>query len=176
MDEHRLAGLGGSIRRARAASRRAQSVVAGLAGITPDYLYQIERGKKVPTLSVLVQLANALRVPVSELLGEHISTSRVERTKAGDVLARSLTMPSTVGDPLSVTTLREQIGAAWRTWQCSSHRYSALTAQLPDLIAQVATAERVYGGDQERNPPSHEQLCGRAVCAPPNGHETSWPV
>jgi transcriptional regulator with XRE-family HTH domain len=43
--------------------------VAGLAGITPDYLYQIERGQKVPTVAVLTQLAEVLRVSVGELLG-----------------------------------------------------------------------------------------------------------
>jgi Helix-turn-helix domain len=44
-------------------------VIAGLAGITPDYLYQIERGQKVPTVAVLTQLADVLRVSVGELLG-----------------------------------------------------------------------------------------------------------
>jgi transcriptional regulator with XRE-family HTH domain len=34
----------------RTAARRTKTVVAGLAGITPDYLYQIERDEKVPTI------------------------------------------------------------------------------------------------------------------------------
>ncbi|WIX92572.1 helix-turn-helix transcriptional regulator [Amycolatopsis sp. DG1A-15b] len=44
----------------RTAARRTKTVVAGLAGITPDYLYQIERGQKLPTIPVLAQLAGRL--------------------------------------------------------------------------------------------------------------------
>lgn len=35
-------------------NHQTQAVVAGLSGITTDYLYQIERGKKLPALPVAV--------------------------------------------------------------------------------------------------------------------------
>jgi transcriptional regulator with XRE-family HTH domain len=52
--------VGQRVRFARQAAHQTQAVVAGLSGITTDYLYQIERGKKLPTLPVLVAIAAAL--------------------------------------------------------------------------------------------------------------------
>lgn len=49
--------------------------MAGLTGITTDYLYQIGRGKKLPALPVARQLANVLRVPLATLLGETSTSS-----------------------------------------------------------------------------------------------------
>lgn len=56
-DDHLAQMIGERVRFYRTASRRTKAVVAGLAGITPDYLYQIERGQKVPTVALLAQLA-----------------------------------------------------------------------------------------------------------------------
>ncbi len=56
------------MRFARQTNRRTQDVVAGLAGVTTDYLYQIERGKKLPTLPVLMALTEIFRLPVATLL------------------------------------------------------------------------------------------------------------
>lgn len=44
-------------------------MVAGLAGITADYLYQIEHGMKLPTVAVLTKLAGVLGVSVAEFAG-----------------------------------------------------------------------------------------------------------
>jgi len=49
---------------------KSQAVVSGLAGITENYLSQIERGLKTPTIGVLQRLAAVLGVSVSVLLGE----------------------------------------------------------------------------------------------------------
>src|SRR3989442_999116 len=67
--------IGARVRAARAASRRTQVVVAGLAGITTDYLHQIEHGKKLPTIAVLTQLAQVLNLPLSRLLDQPPSRS-----------------------------------------------------------------------------------------------------
>nr|WP_291415865.1 helix-turn-helix transcriptional regulator [Actinophytocola sp.] len=67
--------LGERVRFARQANRQTQAVVAGLSGITTDYLHQIEHGRKLPTLPVVVRLARVLRVPVSSLLGEALATA-----------------------------------------------------------------------------------------------------
>ncbi|NEB56989.1 helix-turn-helix transcriptional regulator [Streptomyces griseus] len=40
--------------------RRAQAAVAGLCGISTDYLSQIERGRKTPSVDVLARLAAEL--------------------------------------------------------------------------------------------------------------------
>lgn len=48
--------IGDRIRFHRQAQRKTQAVVAGLAGISEDYLSQIERGLKTPTLGLLHRL------------------------------------------------------------------------------------------------------------------------
>jgi transcriptional regulator with XRE-family HTH domain len=69
MDGQLAAEVGSRVRYHRLANGQTQEVVAGLAGITVDYLYQIERGRKVPALPVLVEVARVLRVEPSALLG-----------------------------------------------------------------------------------------------------------
>src|SRR5215468_1325029 len=71
--------LGKRLRLARLQQRKQQTVVAGLAGITTDYLYQIERGLKLPSLMVLMELARVLDVPLSVLLGETPNGSSFSR-------------------------------------------------------------------------------------------------
>lgn len=70
MDERLALVIGARVRAARAANHQTQVVVAGLSGITTDYLYQIEHGKKLPTIPVLAQLAQVLHVPLDSLLDE----------------------------------------------------------------------------------------------------------
>lgn len=62
--------LGQRISEYRQKQGRSQAVVAGLCGITEDYLSRIERGVKTPTLQVLIDISRELRVPVAALLGE----------------------------------------------------------------------------------------------------------
>ncbi|MEV7908695.1 helix-turn-helix domain-containing protein [Streptomyces anulatus] len=62
--------IGERIRYWREKKQRKQAAVAGLCGITEEYLSQIERGLKIPSLPVLHALAAELGVPVSALLGE----------------------------------------------------------------------------------------------------------
>ncbi|MEU0843859.1 helix-turn-helix transcriptional regulator [Streptomyces sp. NPDC005962] len=51
--------IGDRIRRFR--GERRQDVVAGLVGISPDYLSQIERGLKMPSLPIGSPAARTLR-------------------------------------------------------------------------------------------------------------------
>ncbi|MGI5437030.1 helix-turn-helix domain-containing protein [Streptomyces shenzhenensis] len=60
--------IGDRIRHYRGGRR--QDAVAGLVGISPDYLSQIERGLKVPSLPILYALAQELGVPAAALLSE----------------------------------------------------------------------------------------------------------
>jgi transcriptional regulator with XRE-family HTH domain len=69
--------FGERVRFARKGNHQTQAVVAALSGITTDYLYQIERGKKLPTLPVAMQLAQVLRVPLSSLLDEAPTGAKV---------------------------------------------------------------------------------------------------
>ena len=60
--------LGHEIKKGRVALQKSQEDLAFEAGIHRTYVSMIERGKKSPTLAVIVKLANALHVKPSELL------------------------------------------------------------------------------------------------------------
>jgi transcriptional regulator with XRE-family HTH domain len=144
MGDHLAQVIGERVRFYRTASRRTKTVVAGLTGITPDYLYQIERGQKVPTVTVLTQLANVLRVSVGELLGgQPEPDTKQVNAAAGETIYRALTSPITGSDESpNLPKLRRNVNDAWHTWQTSPHRYSQLTERLPALIADIEAAVR----------------------------------
>jgi transcriptional regulator with XRE-family HTH domain len=139
--------LGQRVQLYRTAARRTKAVVAGLTGITPDYLYQIERGQKVPTVPVLTQLANVLGVSAGELLGcqRTHDTARM-KSAAGDAIYKALTgLLPPCDEPLALPVLRQRVHDAWLTWQTSRHRYSELTDRLPALTIDTEHAVRAAG-------------------------------
>src|SRR5207253_10869856 len=104
MDEQLARVIGARVRAVRMANHRTQVVVAGLAGITADYLHQIEHGKKLPTIPVLTQLAQVLNVPLSRLVEQPPPSGRDQPcvTNMGAALYRALTQPVTPSEPPSV--------------------------------------------------------------------------
>ena len=60
--------LGREIKKAREVLQQSQEALAFEAGIHRTYVSLIERGKKSPTLAVIVRLATALGIKPSELL------------------------------------------------------------------------------------------------------------
>jgi len=66
MDVRRKVGL--NVRRLREASGRSQEEFAFDAGMHRTYVSGIERGVRNPTITVLDKLAQALRVPLAELV------------------------------------------------------------------------------------------------------------
>jgi transcriptional regulator with XRE-family HTH domain len=161
MDERLALVIGARVRAARAANHQTQVVVAGLSGITTDYLYQIEHGKKLPTIPVLAQLAQVLRVPLSRLLDEPEApaSDRPSMTDAGMLLYRALTQPIVPYEPPSVTELHRDVRSAWRIWQISPYRYSKLAHQLPVLITDTVLAEQRYQSEGERPERRQVQCC-----------------
>ena len=61
--------VGANIQRLREERNLTQSELAGHIGISQVHLSHIERGVKVPTVSVVIQLADALDCTTDELLG-----------------------------------------------------------------------------------------------------------
>lgn len=167
MDEQLAVTIGERVRLHCLASRKPKTVIAGLAGITPDYLYQIERGLKLPTVTVLKQLAEVLNVSADELLS---STARRENTArpsaAGEALYRASTRPLTPGDGTAVDlkALRCNVLSAWETWQTSATRYSELTPELPALVAETEQALR-GGGDLSAAERREAQCCAADLYA-----------
>ncbi|NKQ58531.1 helix-turn-helix transcriptional regulator [Amycolatopsis sp. K13G38] len=141
--------VGERVRFYRTTARKAKTVVAGLAGITPDYLYQIERGQKLPTLAVLAQLAEVLGVGLGDLVSRtHPEPPGCSMPEAADAIYRALTCPlPPQTTALPQRDLHREVLTAWHTWQTSPARYSTVTAELPGLI--VAVREGLSGGAED---------------------------
>ncbi len=135
--------VGERIRFYRQAQKKTQAVVAGLAGVTEDYLSQIERGLKTPSTMLLHRLARILKVPTSALFGEapagDATPGHPMSTAIHTALAAGALSDGATPDLLS---LRARVDAAWSTWQESSHRYSQLGPLLPTLIVETEAATR----------------------------------
>lgn len=129
-------------------------MIAGLAGISTDYLGQIERGRKTPSTNVTLALATALGVPAGALLGEDAapaSSSALSPPVSGDRLA--LALMSGGGSAVEITELSDRTETAWRIWHGSGHRYSDLLPSLPELIADTEATLRA-----RRHDPARRQL------------------
>jgi DNA-binding XRE family transcriptional regulator len=61
--------FGESVRRFRKDYEWTQEELADRAGLTTTYVGQVERGDKVPSLTVVLKLAHALEVLPTELMG-----------------------------------------------------------------------------------------------------------
>lgn len=144
--------VGERVRFHRLAVKKTQSVVAGLAGITTDYLYQIERGKKLPTLQVLLALARALELPPTALITESTGQDGpVQWCTVGEDLHRVMTLPLAPSEePLPLRDLRRQVNDAWRLWQSSRARYSQVGRVLGQLITEVERTLRVTATADDR--------------------------
>jgi len=62
------ARFGEIVRRHRETRRLTQEELAEMAGISATYVGFIERGDSVPTLTIILQIAEALKVRPAELL------------------------------------------------------------------------------------------------------------
>jgi transcriptional regulator with XRE-family HTH domain len=75
--------FGDKLRAIRHQKKLTQEKVCEQAGIHPKYLSEIERGNKVPSVTVLQQLASALQVPVCEVMSSDYCPYKGKRsTKA----------------------------------------------------------------------------------------------
>ncbi|MFF0579922.1 helix-turn-helix domain-containing protein [Streptosporangium saharense] len=138
--------IGERVRYWREKKQRKQAAVAGLCGITEEYLSQIERGLKIPSLPVLHALAAELGVPLSALLDNIPKEApRKENDVAQDVTRALMGYgPARSSLPISSTVLRERVESAWRIWQTSPTRFTDAAAVLPSLIADTEHTLRVH--------------------------------
>ena len=57
-----------NIKKYRLEKKLTQDKLSELTGISPDYLSEIERGKRVPSLKRLIMISEALNIPAYKLL------------------------------------------------------------------------------------------------------------
>ncbi|MET9879274.1 helix-turn-helix transcriptional regulator [Actinacidiphila glaucinigra] len=138
--------IGARIRSVRERTGRTQAAVAGPCGIAVDYLSQIERGIKTPSLPVLQALAAELGVPVAALLGETPARPAAPACSMDVDVAQALMgygLPRSTA-PTMPAALRERVEAAWRIWQNSPRRYTDAAGILPQLIADTEHTVRTH--------------------------------
>ncbi|NEA52517.1 transcriptional regulator [Streptomyces sp. SID10815] len=134
--------IGDRIRHYRGGRR--QDAVAGLVGISPDYLSQIERGLKVPSLPILYALAQELGVPAAALLSEQAPVEAEAADTAEAAVGRAFLGfgPPRSAPPVAAAVLRDRVEAAWWSWQTSGTRFTDASTTLPGLVADVEHAVR----------------------------------
>jgi len=137
--------IGERLRFYRLAKGKTQAVVAGLAGVTEDYLSQIERGLKTPTIALLHRFSKILGVRVSELLGESATEHDEAVHPVGNAVQRALmsySRASVSSDLSDLARLQERVDFAWAIWQTRQRRFTEASEVLPELIADVQAVQR----------------------------------
>ena len=145
---------GQRIARARRRRGLSQAVLAGLVGRSESWLSQVERGKRgVDSHSVLVRLAEILRVDIEELTGSadrdetgsraHPAAPLIEQAMMGYGAPSPVDGDEEPGREPSLDFLRAQARSAYQAYQAT--RYDAAGHILPGLIRGVETAARTAG-------------------------------
>jgi transcriptional regulator with XRE-family HTH domain len=145
---------GQRIARARRRRGLSQAVLAGLIGRSESWLSQVERGKRgIDSHSVLMRLAEVLRVDIEELTGSGDQDEIGRRAyPAASLIEQSMMGYGTVGTlggrdesmrEVSLDFLRAQARSAYQAYQAT--RYDATGRILPGLIYGVETSARVAG-------------------------------
>ncbi|WP_328698553.1 helix-turn-helix domain-containing protein [Streptomyces sp. NBC_00342] len=131
------------IRQRRIEQGRTQAVVAGLCGISTEYLSQIERGLKTPARAVMARLAAELGLPVGTLMAGADEVMAPLPPVVGSRVAQALLVqhrpPST---PLTASSLRNRVKSLWDIWQSSPTRFTVAESLLPDLIRDIEGTSR----------------------------------
>ena len=145
---------GQRIARARRRRGLSQAVLAGLVGRSESWLSQVERGKRgIDSHSVLVRLADILRVDIDELTGSSDGDEPNRRLHPAGSLIEQAMMAYGAPDgsaeriepdhEVSLDYLRAKARSAYQSYQAT--RYDTTGLILPGLIRGVETAARSAG-------------------------------
>ncbi|MGH8883768.1 MAG: helix-turn-helix domain-containing protein [Egibacteraceae bacterium] len=149
--------IGDRIRSYRRRRGMSQKVLGQLVGRSESWVSQVERGDlPVDRLSVIVVVAQALKVELGQLLGQPFLVRNgdelgdgvpgIRRALTGrDALAAVLGEAAGEVEPLDLDRLRRDVAQCWAIRQAG--RYAALTGMLPDLIVRAEAATRATLGD-----------------------------
>lgn len=143
--------LGDRLRRIRRESGLSQEQLADRAGISIEMVRKTEQGRKYPRLPVLMRIAQALDVPLSELADNRPRLDGVEEGASVLALRDVLLSPSLIpglgiadsGEPGTVRQLQaaaDDVGATY--WQGDFPRMAAV---LPGLISSARLTREEAG-------------------------------
>ena len=165
---------GQRIARARRRRGLSQAVLAGLVGRSESWLSQVERGKRgVDSHSVLVRLAEVLRVDIEELTGsaDRDETGRHAYTAAPLIeqamMGYGTPSPLDSGDEpereANLDFLRAQARSAYRAYQATPGRPARNRYQLSSVTPTYTRPTAIVHRQQTRPPgipPSPRNLQG----------------
>ena len=145
---------------------RRQDAVAGLVGICPDYLSQIERGLKVPSLPILYALAQELGVPAAALLSDQPPPEEETVDGAETAVGRALLGygPARSAEAVSAPVLRDRVEAAWQDWQTARDRFTKAADTLPGRASGVGGHATRLRGSTDGDPTREPQADFRRLC------------
>ncbi|MGH3940968.1 MAG: helix-turn-helix domain-containing protein [Pseudonocardiaceae bacterium] len=134
--------IGQRVRRVRESQGKSLDVIGGLAGISGPYLSQLERGiRPLDRFSLILKIANALGVPVTDLTSLPIPTPGNGKTdSAVEAVRRALTaveLDRPAGLIVPVEVLHDRVRAAQRTRYAADFR--KVGELLPSLIRDLHT-------------------------------------
>lgn len=145
----RVAHLGDRVRLIRESLGKTREEMAPRAGMSADYLKQIENGRRrVQRVGTIVDLAAALGVKdLGILIGQRWTTgSPVDErihpaTDAIAALIRSplALAPASDAQVPSVDDLQAEVDHQWREWHGTGDPYSRLAVPLPRLLVNIET-------------------------------------
>jgi transcriptional regulator with XRE-family HTH domain len=151
----RVAPVGQLIAAQRRRRGLSQAVLAGLVGRTEGWLSKVERGEiEIDRISVLLQIAEVLRVPASTLMPgtlpepsdvEHSAALHLRLALSGhDILVAMFSDPVQRATPEPWEDLDIELSTCWRLVHAAE--YVGLGERLPRLISSLELAARDPAG------------------------------
>jgi transcriptional regulator with XRE-family HTH domain len=131
-----------------------QAILAGLVGRSEDWLSKVERGdRQIRRLDVLEEVAKALRVTLSDLLGQPVLVEDEQRQDDVPAVRDALMAPQRLSRVLFSTRLSSEVSdpgrtarlveAGWEDYQ--GGRLGRVIAALPQLIRESQALEEADG-------------------------------
>lgn len=144
--------LGDRLRRRRRDSSLTQEELASISGVSQVMIAKIEQGRRQPRLAVLTQLANALDIPLSELVDKRprldgrrdgASILAIRDALLSPSLLPGIDLSSDDGEPTPLPPLHAAVSEAARLYWAGE--FAQLAAILPALIGEARLTARSAG-------------------------------
>ncbi len=162
--------IGARLRQARQERGLTQEELAERSGVSNDVIRKLEQERRnAARITTLTHLANALSIPLSDLLG---GRERLGPLRDGGVMAvrntllavhdlPGIDLSDNHGEPSSLDELDAVVERCWQFYW--SGQFGDLTAMLPDLVSEACVTQRVIGVRGSGALAQAYQLCANLV-------------